>query len=100
HLDIAELEGELVISTWLEGENRVHPPAADEQDAWLAILQSLAHIHSIKPEMTSKPLPHAASPAQHPHENYSLIDQRFNELPMGQLGQFSHEEIAKVIERI
>jgi thiamine kinase-like enzyme len=100
HLDIPELQGELVISNWLEGENHVNPPAANEQDEWLAILQSLARIHSIKPHMT--PVQHfrAASPAQHPIENYDLIHQRFNELPAGQLGQFSHAEIARVIRQI
>jgi thiamine kinase-like enzyme len=100
HLDIAELEGELIISNWLKGENHVSPPAAHEQDAWLAILQSLAHIHSIRPEMTTIQHLRAASPAQHPIENYDLIHQRFNELPTGQLGQFSHEQIAKVLQQI
>jgi thiamine kinase-like enzyme len=100
HLDSPQLDGDLIISTWLEAENRVSPPAADEREAWLAILQSLSRVHSIKPEMTSLELPRAASPAQHPVENYGLIHQRLNELPTGQLGQFSYEDLAKVVQRI
>lgn len=100
HLDIAELEGDVVISQWLEGENRVSPPAANQQEDWLAILQSLAQVHAVQPAMSKIELPRAASPAQHPIENFELIHQRFNELPQGQLGQLHHAEIARLIEAI
>jgi thiamine kinase-like enzyme len=101
----AGLPGAAVISEWLAGDVLEAYPAPGDHGRWVAVLESLAQVHSLTPEDSSVRLSDAALCVLEPEDILREIHLQMGRLPsvpdgkIGNLERRQLEHLAKIVEQ-
>jgi len=91
------LPGAAIISEWLAGKMLEAYPPPQDQASWLAILESLAQVHSLTPEESSLKLSNAATSIREPEDMLREINAQFARLPEGKIGQLERNQLEHLV---
>jgi thiamine kinase-like enzyme len=91
------LPGAVVICEWLEGRTLEAYPPPDDHVTWMAILESLAQIHSLTPEESRVTLQNAALHMLEPEHVLREINNQLARLPEGKIGNLDRRQLENLL---
>ena len=97
----AGLPGAAVISEWLAGEALEAYPAPENRAMWMAVLESLAQVHSLTPEDSSVQLADAVVCVLEPQDELREIHLQLARLPSvpdGKIGNLERRQLEHLVK--
>lgn len=96
YTDISSLEGDVVISDWVEGDV-LHDLSDAPFSLWENILTTFSKFHAIQ-HTNLHPILESVSKTRSTEDVLIDIEARYAQLPEGQLGQITKNDIRKIID--
>ena len=98
--NVSKLGGDVVISTWLDGDRLAKPPDENQHDTWKVILETLASLRQILPDRVDTNLPNAVGYVRNPIDMMAVVRDRLSRLPEGQSGQLMYEQVSDLVDNL